>query len=155
MPRVEHAIGNIRKAAPARIWMRKRCKNDIRIGRSAKDGELRRAFLQTHPLVRSRFHRVKFSKVLGGSYARIDVDSWQPGWDDAPARMPASPVDWDHYAHPPRCASRYCQTTNKSATLPESMRSRALLPRKTKVWLGLRIQPSAIPGSGKRICSAL
>src|SRR5690606_33852686 len=67
--------------------------------------------------------------------------------DDPPACLPVDPGDWRRHAQPPRWASRYCRTTKRSATWPDSIRWSADFPAKREVWFGRLIQASAAASS--------
>ena len=55
---------------------------------------------------------------------------------------------------PPRTASRYWRTWNRSATRPPSMRASALSPPNSGALFGLRIQASARSATGNSTCNA-
>src|SRR5690606_15574124 len=79
----------------------------------------------------------------------------KPAGNDPPARPPLDADNRWRHPQPPRWASRYCRTTNRSATWPDSILSSAELPENRGASFGRLTHSSAALSSGSRICSAL
>jgi len=83
-----------------------------------------------------------------------DADRREAAGHQPPRGLPARAPDRRGHDQP-LWASRYCRTTYRSATLPDSIRSSAGRPPNGGASLGRWIQPSATSGRGSRICKAL
>ena len=89
--------------------------------------------------------------------AKLGADTFcglvhEAAWHDAIAWLPRNTARLDFVDHP-RCASTYCRTTKRSATLPDIIRSKAERPLNVLAALGFRTQSSAV--CGRRMCSPL
>ena len=95
------------------------------------------------PGIGQRLKLVNCLQVAGIGHPLEELDGREAAGDDPPARLPFDPDDRKTHAQPPRCASRYSLTTNRSATWPDSILSSGDRPPKECAAFGRFTHSSA------------
>ena len=156
--RVEDSPRAVGKATALGIQMRERRHDDARTGTT--DAIFRGyktdvSDLVSEPGIRQRLKFENCLQIVGISHSFEELDRRKTAGDYPPARLPLDSGDGERHAQPPRCASRYCLTTNRSATWPDNILSSADRSPKTGAEFDRINHSSAAFSSGSRIWSAL
>ena len=155
---IEHAVAAVTEAAALRVEMGEGRHDAGAAGAEqplAGRDQADLADFVADAVVGHGFQRIQRVEVLRAGHALEQADRGKAAGDDAVGGAPRQARGRIAQAQPPRRASRYWRTARRSATLPPSMRSSALLPPNRGAVLGFFTQASADVAAGNRTCSAL